>query len=108
MLRTLFHTTIGRPIIARRAASRQAQLFTIVIAFHRDHVTFHRQRWLGRRLGPAIESCGYEGLRYERRGIAVETFLTLGGDEWLIAGWFERDLRQALRTLGHADALEIV
>lgn len=104
----LFLTTAGRAVLARRSPIEQGRMFTIVIAFHPEHATFHRQRWFGRRLGPAIGSSDYSGLRYARRGMAVETFLTVAGDEWLIAGWYERDLRQAPRSLGHADALEDV
>jgi hypothetical protein len=101
-------STVGRLTLKRKSAYEQARLFTIVIAFHPGRATFHRQQWFGRRLGPTIEHATLDGLRYGRRGMAVETVLTLAGDEWHVGGWYERDLRAALRTLGHADALEEV
>lgn len=102
----VFLSTIGRLTLKRKSAYEQARLFTIVIAFHSGRATFHRQRWFGRQLGPTIEHASLDGLRYGRRGMAVKTVLTLAGDEWHVGGWYERDLRAALRTLGHADALE--
>lgn len=104
----VFLSTIGRLTLKRKSAYEQARLFTIVIAFHSGRATFHRQRWFGRQLGPTIEHASLDGLRYGRREMAVETVLTLAGDEWHVGGWYERDLRAALRTLGHADALEEV
>ena len=98
--------TIRRATFAKRPAIEQAMLFTLMMALHADSVTLHRRQRFGRQIGPAIERHPLVGVAYRRDGMAIETILTVDGTDWLVHGWFERDLRPILVQLGHTNAPE--
>lgn len=99
----------GARVVTRRdPAHRQALVRTILLSVGADRVTAHHVRRFGRRLGPAIESFPVDGLTYRSTDVMLETKLRIEGVDWLVHGWYERELRQALRSFGHADALEDV
>ena len=76
-----------------------------VLALHSDRIDEHRLRLFRRRIGPVVRSLPLDQLRYERTGLAMETRLQAGAATWYIHGWYERELRDLLRSLGQADAL---
>lgn len=84
-------------------AHHQARYRTIVLALGPAEVTAHRLTRFGRRLGPALERYPSSEVSYRSTDIAVETILTVDGIEWLVHGWYERDLRAALHSIDEPD-----
>ena len=76
-----------------------------VLVFDDAAVDEHRFRFLHLGIGPRIERHPLEDVSYERNGMAIETRLRIGSHAWYIHGWYERELRDLLRTLGHANGL---
>jgi len=81
----------------------QSKYGSLLLVFRRNRLDLHK---LGRRYrpGPFIESLSYDQVESFGRKpgtLAIETWPRLvDGEELLIHGWFERDLRRTLGQLG--------
>lgn len=78
-----------------------------LLVFTDGTVSEHVLRWFFRyRIADATAVHPLEDVSYGRTGRLLETRLRVGDHHWMIHGWYERDLRSALRSLGLAHALE--
>ncbi|MEM9464459.1 MAG: hypothetical protein AAGA90_03755 [Actinomycetota bacterium] len=88
--------------------------FGYVLVIHSDSIDVHRYRWpegrKGRHLGRRVDRLAIHDVTYIRSGRTLAgprgTVLTVAGTAWFIHGSYERDLHSALRSLGHAGAVE--
>lgn len=72
----------------------------LLLVFRPKHLEVIELQRRGRKLGRILVTQPLAGASYRREGMAIDTRLTVGEDEWPIHGWFERDLRTALGPLG--------
>jgi len=70
------------------------------VIFRETGVELARVKRFGRPVGPTLAAYPLDQVSYHRTDFAVDTRMMIAGREWMIHGWFERDLRAALGPLG--------
>ena len=83
--------------------SEQIHYRVFHLVFRRDRLDVYSRQRRGR-FGPLVQSFPYDNMSYGRgdhpAGMAIETFLRVDDIVLPIHGWFERDLRKAIGSLG--------
>ena len=83
-----------------KANNSEAPSVNVMIIVRRSSVDVAEVKRFGRRIGKTLGTYDFSQVRYWRTDFAVDTRMQTGGVEWTVHGWFERDLRAALRPLG--------
>ena len=92
---------VGRYRTRHAGADEQSLYHSLLLVFRRSRLDVHHHR--GARPIELVESYTYDRVHSYGRsaeGMAIETWLRADEFEFMVHGWYERDLRQALGTVG--------